>query len=306
MSQVRFSQSVTFSEAVSLHQRSSISRGAAVAVVLFSTVLAWGCGSSPQRVALPETAGVPGAPGANVAIQEPRSQRGNPPFYEVFGRRYHVLDTSEGYSERGIASWYGADFHGLQTSNGETYDMYAYTAAHPNLPIPTWVEVTHLGNGKRVIVRINDRGPFVGDRIIDLSYRAAQTLDMVDEGTARVEVRALGAPASTPQTAQPVQATRRGFSVISDAQAAVPASEHQPRQLFVQVGAFSERGNAQRFVERLQADGFRNSFIVSHTERGTTMHRVRVGPVAGTDEYDRVAAQLQSLGISNPHPVIDH
>jgi rare lipoprotein A len=289
----------------SVSLRGSIPRPA-VAVVLVWTLLAWGCSSSPQRVALPETAGVPGAPGANVAIEEPRSQRGNPPFYEVFGRRYYVLETSEGYRERGIASWYGSDFHGLQTSNGETYDMYAYTAASPNLPIPTWVEVTHLGNGKRVIVRINDRGPFVGDRIIDLSYRAAQALDMVNEGTARVEVRALGAPASTPEPVQPVQANRRGLSVISEAQAAVPDNEHQPRQLFLQVGAFSERGNAQRFVERLQASGFENSFIVSNNERGTTMHRVRVGPVAGSDEYDRVAARLQSLGISDTHPVVDH
>jgi rare lipoprotein A len=287
-------------------QGGRLRRGSAVAVVLFSALLAWGCSSAPQRVALPETAGVPGAPGPNVAIQEPRSQRGNPPFYEVFGRRYYVLDTSEGYRERGIASWYGSDFHGLQTSNGEIYDMYAYTAASPNLPIPTWVEVTHLGNGKRVIVRINDRGPFVGDRIIDLSYRAAQALDMVNEGTARVEVRALGAPASTPEPPQPVQANRRGMSVISEAQAAVPANEHQPRQLFLQVGAFSERGNAQRFVDRLHASGFQNSFIVSNSERGTTMHRVRVGPVAGSDEYDRMAARLQSLGINDAHPVVDH
>ncbi len=273
--------------------------------VMAFALLAWGCSSAPQRVAVPGTAGVPGAPGANVVIDEPRSARGNPPFYEVFGRRYHVLDTSEGYRERGVASWYGQDFHGLQTSNGEVYDMYAYTAAHPTLPIPTWVEVTHLGNGNRVIVRINDRGPFVGDRIIDLSYRAAQTLDMVREGTARVEVRALGAPAAAPPP-QPIQAERRSFSVISEAVAAVPDDERRPRQLFIQVGAFSEQGNAQRFVDRLHASGFRNSFIVSNSERGTTMHRVRVGPVSDSDEYDRVDARLQSLGFSGTHPVVDH
>ena len=105
--------------------------------------------------------------------------RGNPPFYEVFGKRYYVLASSEGFVERGIASWYGPGFHAASTSLGEPYDMYAMTAAHKTLPIPAYAEVTNLRNGRKVVVRINDRGPFVGDRIIDLSYTAAAKLDML-------------------------------------------------------------------------------------------------------------------------------
>src|SRR6186997_1278909 len=122
---------------------------------------------------------------------EPRSTRGNPPFYEVFGKRYYVLASSEGHVERGTASWYGPGFHSAATSMGEPYDMYAMTAAHKTLPLPAYAEVTNLSNGRKVVVRINDRGPFVGDRIIDLSYTAAARLDMLLQGTAPVEVRVI-------------------------------------------------------------------------------------------------------------------
>ena len=122
---------------------------------------------------------------------EPRGRRGNPPFYEVFGKRYYVMAESDGWVERGTASWYGPGFHAASTSLGERYDMYAMTAAHKTLPIPCYAEVTNLRNGRKVVVRINDRGPFVGDRIIDLSYTAAAKLDMLLAGTAPVEVRVL-------------------------------------------------------------------------------------------------------------------
>jgi rare lipoprotein A len=275
------------------------------AIVVALGLLLAACGGSPRRDYPAPPAGVPApAPTAADVVSEPRSPRGNPPFYEVFGRRYHVLDTSEGYRERGVASWYGPDFHGLTTSNGETYDMYAYTAAHPTLPIPTWVEVTHLGNGKRVIVRINDRGPFVGNRIIDLSYRAAHAIDMVGDGTAMVEVRTLGAPAAAPQAVQ--ARSRGGLSVISEAAAAAPSASDRPlRQMFVQVGAFSDRDNAQQFVNQLQANGFQNTVVVSNPVNGATMHRVRVGPVSGEDEFDRVNQRLRAIGINDTHLVVD-
>ena len=112
--------------------------------------------------------------------------------YDVMGRRYHILDTAEGYRERGVASWYGGKFHGSPTASGEIFDMHAMTAAHKTLPIPTDVEVTNLRNGKTVILRINDRGPFLDDRVIDVSYGAAQELDLVDPGIGLVEIRALG------------------------------------------------------------------------------------------------------------------
>jgi rare lipoprotein A len=135
---------------------------------------------------------------------EPRSRHGNPPFYDVFGKRYYVLSSSAAYVERGVASWYGPGFHKVRTSTGEQYDMYGMTAAHKTLPLPAYVRVTNLQNGRSVVVRVNDRGPFVGNRIIDLSYTAASRLDMLRNGTAMVEVRALDFPATTPDPGAPL------------------------------------------------------------------------------------------------------
>ena len=131
------------------------------------------------------------------AIPQPefKSPLGNPETYVVDGVTYRVRDTSAGYREEGLASWYGGYFHGRRTSSGDVYDMYRMTAAHKSLPLPTYVRVTHLGNGRSVVLRVNDRGPFVEDRIIDLSYAAAAKLGMANSGTARVEVVALDPPA---------------------------------------------------------------------------------------------------------------
>jgi len=133
-----------------------------------------------------------------VPRQEVKTRYGNPESYVEFGVRYRVMETSDGYEEEGIASWYGPGFHGRRTSSGETYDQYAMTAAHTVLPLPTYVEVTNLDNGRTVVVKVNDRGPFHGGRIIDLSYAAAIKLGVVGPGTARVRVRALDPPAIDP------------------------------------------------------------------------------------------------------------
>ena len=155
---------------------------------------------------------------------EPRSTHGNPVAYEVFGKRYFVLATADGYRERGVASWYGPTFHARPTSSGEPYDMYAMTAAHKTLPIPAYVRVTNLGNGRSVVVRVNDRGPFVDNRIIDLSYTAAYKLDMTRAGTAFVEVEAI-TPGTLVETAQGVTAAQ-------------PPPTLQAPVLFLQAGAF--------------------------------------------------------------------
>jgi rare lipoprotein A len=229
-----------------------------------------------------------------------RSSRGNPAFYEVFGKRYYVLESSAGYRERGVASWYGREFHGKRTSGGEPYDMHDMTAAHKTLPIPTWVEVTNLENGKSVVVKVNDRGPFVDDRIIDLSYRAAQDLDMIRHGTARVQVRALAdpraAPATTTAAATPEQ---NGFSIISEAQAdTLDPQDLRAEQLFIQVGAFGESDNAVKLVARLRRAGIANSFIVTSVEAPGQIHRVRVGPLGSAAEFDRVSDDLRALGLT--------
>jgi rare lipoprotein A len=161
-----------------------------------------GCASAPRVSAPPPTVQVPprSAPPPPAHLldvpdaiprAEPRSIYGNPPSYEVFGKRYYVMASSVGYVERGVASWYGPGFHKELTSVREPYDMYGMTAAHKTLPLPAYVRVTNLQNGRSCVVRVNDRGPFVGNRIIDLSYTAAAKLDMLRDGTAMVEVRVL-------------------------------------------------------------------------------------------------------------------
>ncbi len=206
---------------------------------------------------------------------EPRAAHGNPPFYDVDGKRYYVLATAEGYDATGVASWYGPTFDGLRTSDGDRYDMYAMTAAHKTLPLPCYVRVTNLANGRSIVVKVNDRGPFVANRLIDLSYVGAAKLDMLATGTALVEVKAI-----TPDS--PAVLTR--------------AAESPPPTLYVQVGAFAVRRNADRVVARLQAGGLAGAFIFGPPATRSRLYRVRIGPVSGVPEFDRLVARLTSLG----------
>jgi len=207
--------------------------------------------------------------------REPRSAHGNPPFYRVLGKRYTVLASEEGYLERGVASWYGPTFHGESTSNGEKYNMYGMTAAHKTLPLPCYARVTNLKNGKSVVVRINDRGPFVSNRLIDLSYSAAQKLDMLKEGTTLVEVRAL-------TVQEPDNLTR--------------SAQAPPPSLYVQVGAFADQSNAQRVLSRLKSGGLGSAFILSPPDGQPQLYRVRLGPISSVPEFDTLAAKLKVLG----------
>ena len=166
----------------------------------------------PAQVPPPAARDIPDA----VPRYEPRSPYGNPAFYDVFGKRYFVLSSSADYIERGVASWYGPGFHKVRTSTGEIYDMYGMTAAHKTLPLPAYVRVTNLQNGRSVVVRVNDRGPFVGNRIIDLSYTAAAKLDMLRDGTAMVEVRTVGPTSPAGDAA--------AGTVVSVAAAAIPGA----------------------------------------------------------------------------------
>ena len=205
---------------------------------------------------------------------EPRARLGNPPFYEVYGQRYVVLSDSRGYLERGVASWYGPDFHGERTSTGEPYDMYSMTAAHRTLPLPAYVRVTNLRNRRSVVVRVNDRGPFKANRIIDLSYAAAVKLDMVRDGTTLVEVEALASDASPP-----------------------PAPP--PTTLYTQAGAFAIEANARRLRDRLTAAGIANVELSTDAGRSPQWFRVRIGPVESVAAFDALIARLRTLGIAN-------
>jgi rare lipoprotein A len=215
---------------------------------------------------------------------EPRSAHGNPPFYDVLGKRYFVLGASDGYVERGVASWYGPTFHGEHTSSGEKYDMYGMTGAHKTLPLPTYVRVTNLRNGRSVTVRINDRGPFVSNRLIDLSYTAAAKLDMLRDGTTLVEVRAL-------EPGQPDNLTR--------------VAETPPPALYVQAGAFADQNNATRAINRLRAAGLSRAFIAPPANDKPTLYKVRVGPIRDVADFDQLAAKLAKLGFSGARLAMD-
>ncbi len=260
----------------------------APALALLMTLAA--CSSTPRRAAPPPPTPRPAVSVVPDAIprSEARSAHGNPPFYDVNGHRYQVLASAAGYLERGVASWYGPDFHGHNTSSGEPYDMYAMTAAHRTLPLPCYARITNLGNGRSVVVRINDRGPFVSNRIVDLSYTAAQRLDIVRTGTALVELQTVG-PATDPGARASALPLPTPTPVPASAPASLPT-------LYIQVGAYAEAGNAQRVAEHLQAAGIDSSLSLASTAGGRTLRRVRVGPIASVEQFDSLAARLATLG----------
>lgn len=240
-----------------------------------------GCG--PKVVRGPEPlppvpAEVPDA----VPRVEPRSASGNPPFYDELGQRYFVLASADGYRERGVASWYGPGFHAGRTASGETYDMYSMTAAHKTLPLPCFAQVTNLSNGRSVIVRVNDRGPFVANRLIDLSYVAASKLDMLRAGTTLVEVRSISAP-----------------------EMPLPAPVVTKDDLYIQAGAFAEEDNANRLLATIRAAGVGPAFIREASVNGRRLFRVRVGPVPDVAEFDRLVEDLRGAGIPDARLALD-
>jgi len=228
---------------------------------------------------------------------EARSRGGNRASYEVFGKTYYVLPTSENFVQRGVASWYGTKFHGNKTANGEIYNMYEMTAAHKTLPIPTYVEVTNVSTGKKIIVRVNDRGPFHDDRIIDLSYAAAAKLGTLKNGTSSVEVRAIN-----PLTYQTTSLTT---PTVKQNQAAIlkPVIE-QPLPpsdgfLFIQVGAFNSTDNANKLKHELFNLLKMPITIKPSTHLSEPLYLVRLGPYTEMKEADSARLKLQKLGYKN-------
>ena len=219
------------------------------------------------------------------------SKRGNPSSYVVFGKRYYVLDSSEGFVQRGIASWYGTKFHGRPTSSGEIYNMHDMTAAHKTLPIPVYVHVKNLDNGRSAIVKVNDRGPFIAGRIIDLSYAAAKKLGVDIPGTANVEIRVVEAGQSKPT------------SVVRSIPLDTNLEDDLP--LFIQVGSFSSRQNADNLVLDL---GAANEKAVKISELQTDQglfYRVRVGPMYDIDEANAILIRLRTKGFQSARIVVE-
>lgn len=236
---------------------------------------------------------------------EPYSRYGNPERYEVNGKSYTTLTSSKGHVERGIASWYGTKFHGRRTSSGEPYNLYEMTAAHKTLPLPTYAQVTNLDNGRSVIVKINDRGPFHDDRIIDLSYVAAMKLDIVKTGTGRVELRAIDPGAPTAHLAQ-----SSGFIPAANAavvETGVVTEQPLPAaapNIFLQVGAFSSYSNAESLRNRI-GNISATPIVISKSDQPQPVYRVRIGPLGSDEEAQQLAQRLAAIGINQTSVVFD-
>ncbi|KGM56410.1 Rare lipoprotein A precursor [Lysobacter arseniciresistens ZS79] len=268
-------------------------------------------------------------------VAEPRSRYGNRSTYSVLGKSYHVMDDAAGYVEEGLASYYGKKFHGRRTSNMEVYDMYAFTAAHKTLPLPSFARVTNLDNGRSVVVRVNDRGPFHKGRIIDLSYAAAVKLGITRAGTGRVEVRALlpgdaqslradaGKAATTVDTrtaeAAPVSGMDALVAALPEKTPAAPAAAATPVAIastdrdpvpagtdgvVLQVGSFTTRDNADRALATLRGAGIDGASLEDGAAGGRPVWRVRVGPLA-RHAVASLSSRIAGLGFGVPQPVQD-
>lgn len=227
----------------------------------------------------------------------------NGPFkaspYKVLGKNYTPMQDGRRYREEGEASWYGTKFHGQKTANGELYDLYGMTAAHKTLPLPTYVQVTNLANDRKVVVRVNDRGPFYSSRIIDLSYAAAKKLGFAEKGTARVLVEGID-PVVWHQQRDP------GYLVTAQAAEPEPPPQYASRStvanegVFLQVGAFSSIQAAEQLRAQLQSQTRIPVFLSTTENNATTLHRVRIGPLGSQDQARQLVDILQRANLGTP------
>jgi peptidoglycan lytic transglycosylase len=224
-----------------------------------------------------------------VPANEPLSRYGNPPTYTVMGKTYAVMKSAYGFTEEGIASWYGTKFHGRKTSSGEPYNMYAMTAAHKSLPLPTYVEVTHKGNGRKIIVKVNDRGPFHKGRIIDLSYAAARKLGVSGTGTGPVSIRVINTGAldlKTDAVVLPVPSSGKG-------------------KIHVQVAAMGTELAAEKMATDLRSKKIPSVRVHVVDNDGTRLYRVRVGPLPNVDLAYKVINELNGIGLNKARVIVD-
>jgi rare lipoprotein A len=309
-----------------------------LAVLIITTLLLAACGTTQQRkaelppaaVTAPTTGGYlegdgPGADApANIdAIpdavpkNEPLHRYANRP-YNALGKPYTPLTITGTFKERGIASWYGKKFNGQRTSSGETYDMYAMSAAHPTLPIPSYARVTNLANQKSVIVRVNDRGPFINDRIIDLSYTAAHKLGIVGNGSAEVEVESISATAnvntiaastvqsqpleastpSTPVSAPPaapsaVNAVPAAAAPVATAPVATASLASSDTGVYLQLGAFKTQDAAETYMAKMRTELSDNGKQLKLSSKDGLV-RVHIGPYASQSEARSSAESMES------------
>ncbi|MBJ6138384.1 septal ring lytic transglycosylase RlpA family protein [Marinobacter litoralis] len=282
-------------------------------LALVAVVLA-GCSSTPEvdhssRYTIKQDRApdgdydVSGLADAEPRYEAPR-RAGNKSPYQVWGKSYHVVDSNDGYVKRGIASWYGQKFHGHKTSNGEVFNMYSMSAAHKSLRIPSYARVTNLDNGRSVVVRVNDRGPFHGDRLIDLSYAAAKKLGYQSRGTARVEVAAItvkpdGSMFLAGQPYNPNGETVMAKPAPESVPPEQPAVESVRKALFVQLGAFGSPEPANAMLARAQRE-LENPVRVRQVSTSSgRFHRVQVGPFGSEDDARYAQSLIESKGFGN-------
>jgi len=252
--------------------------------LILGILLLNGCALEPRKDGAPDNPrkDILSTPNA-IPKNEPLSKYGNPESYVVFGKRYYVKTSRQGYKERGGASWYGTKFHGQLTSSREPYDMYKMTAAHKTLPLPSYVKVENLENGKSIIVRVNDRGPFKTGRIIDLSYTAAAKLDMLEQGTSQVEVTLLNTNNHKPSP-----------------------QNNETNTLFIQVGAFLSKNNAHLLQTKLKQANFRSNIQTAKSAIAKEkIYRVRLGPFKNRNHADNTVQRLVNMGLVEAKIVID-
>lgn len=254
-----------------------------------------GCATAPLKTTTKD-----GPPGYDVDVSnipdatpqnEPRSRYGNPQNYRVNGRMYHVMSNCNGYKERGVASWYGTKFHGQYTSSREAYNMLGMTAAHRTLPIPTYVRVTNLENGRQVVVKVNDRGPFEANRLIDLSYAAAKKLGITQRGTGLVEIIAI-------DPKQPQTVKQYATKHVSQAKPGHPV-------LYMQIGSFSNQINAKQLANRVQKITNRPVRIQTSGITTKPIYRVQIGPLGNVAESDILHHKLHAEKLGTPITIID-
>lgn len=272
-----------------------------IVAILIVAIAVTGCTTAPKKADAPRKPsyysddGPPESVPDNLATipdavprDEPFHRFANRP-YAVFGRSYAPVVNKDPMKERGIASWYGKKFHGQKTASGEIYDMFAMTAAHKTLPIPSYAKVTNVRNGRSVVVRVNDRGPFHGDRIIDLSYAAALRIGVASAGSGLVDVeRVFEVPLVT--------AVIPAASATQAALVETPVVTPEPSGLWLQLGAFSGPDNAEIFRQRMARELAWNLEPISIAQRDG-LHRVRLGPYRNREEAIAIADKVrESLG----------
>ena len=255
-------------------------------VIFISVTIGSGCS---QKALLSKTKST-GTGQIDIVLDNCTIQREKGYEYREKGRKYKVLNSSRDYKKRGIASWYGPNFNGKSTACGETYNMFDYTAAHKTLPMPSYLRVKNLKNGKTVVVKVNDRGPFVGNRIIDLSYAAARRIDMLEDGTAFVELLSIS-------QLEAAQTINYGDKSNMSKERLANIVKFNSNKIYLQIGAFEEKNNALNIQKKVSSEGIRNVHIERSRIKRKVIYRVQIGPIKTIDRYDQIANLLASLSL---------